>query len=317
MKRACRIITMVMRNLTRVLAVALLFLWEARLPTLNAASPMQVSGDRDDRAGPPSSSADQAVLEQAALVAAIAEHQGTAKVIGNGLLSIEFHDDQIRDDDLAILAGRHDIVALDIGKTPVTDDGLRHLANLSALRSLDLDCNRISDAGVAHLQNLVNIRSLKLGGTGVTDAGVVHLKGMRNLRHLSIGVEGLTDAGVQDLAQFFPRLRVLELSGAHVTRTGLEALHGLEDLTELRLTSPMTDKELRLLGTFRGLRVLHLNGRGLSSEGLDALRQLTRLEQLAFFDLDVEKTQPGLTRLRMALPNLRVYNDYMPLDEQP
>jgi hypothetical protein len=59
---------------------------------------------------------------------------------------------RITDAGLKELAGKKQLLWLDLGRTQVTDAGLKELAGLKQLQFLDLVGTRVTDAGVAELR---------------------------------------------------------------------------------------------------------------------------------------------------------------------
>ena len=81
--------------------------------------------------------------------------------------SIEIHEVEISDANLAELEGLTQLTSLVLHNTKVTDEGLASLAKLENLESLRLVGSRISDEGLVHLQRMQKLQTLDIGGSGV------------------------------------------------------------------------------------------------------------------------------------------------------
>jgi len=140
---------------------------------------------------------------------------------------------QVRDDDLAGLAGRDDVASLVLGRTKVTDGGLAHLGPARRLEWLDLAFTTVTDAGVAPLLTSArNLRQLNLEGTQISDAALARLRDCAQLEELDLSGTAITDAGLRHLAAL-KRLRLLWLTGTRITDAGLDALRDLKALETL------------------------------------------------------------------------------------
>ena len=122
--------------------------------------------------------------------------------------------DQLRDQDLACLAGLTQLTWLQVAHGGITDDGLKHLGDLTNIERLSIGGEKITDKGLLHLMNMHKLDTMTLSGS-FTDAALLHLERLRMLQLLDI-VDGanFSQAAVRrfrrnmpDLTTFRPNLR--------------------------------------------------------------------------------------------------------------
>ena len=147
--------------------------------------------------------------------------------------------------------------------------------------SVSLSAIRITDAGLVHLSGLSSLERLKLDNTKISDVGLGNLKALSSLKLLHLFRTRITDAGLQHLKGLI-NLEDLNLFNTRITDAGLEHLKGLKNL-----------------------EYLALYGTNVTDVGLELLTNLTRLESLWLGDTTI--TKAGVTKLRQALPNVRIY----------
>ena len=109
---------------------------------------------------------------------------------------------------LACVAGRTDIISLNLRDTKITDAGLMHLTTLSGLKRLHLERTAISDDGIEHLAGLKNLEYLNLYATKITDASLGYLKELESLIHLFIWETDISDDGARRLQTALPNLKI-------------------------------------------------------------------------------------------------------------
>jgi Leucine-rich repeat (LRR) protein len=174
------------------------------------------------------------------------------------LRRLNLHGTKITDMTLQHLSGMNTLESLDIGFVQVTDVGLDQLTNLSNLRELMLGGNKLSDVGLQSLRQLTGLTYLDLGGAqrtdsglwsvSITDSGMEAIASLRNLLHLRLNGTSVSGRSLEKLKELrflerldlqdckhvgddaiptlssLPSLRVIDLTGTHVTTDGLTAL---------------------------------------------------------------------------------------------
>jgi hypothetical protein len=232
----------------------------------------------------------------------------------------------------AALAGRHDLVELDLSDTRIVEADLKELARpdfgLTALTALYLCRTPVQDLGLRELARpdtgLKALTTLDLSSTGVTDAGVQELAhpdtGLKALTTLNVSELPLTFASVKALARPDTGLKALEtlfLTGTPVTNAGLKEIArvdtGLKVLGTLFLRGHLvTDLGLKELARpdsgLKALKTLYLYGMKVSDAGLRELARpdagLNALTTLCLYD--TLETHAGIKALKDARPALRI-----------
>ncbi|MBI1358407.1 MAG: hypothetical protein GC160_29070 [Acidobacteria bacterium] len=216
----------------------------------------------------------------------------------------------------------------------VTDEGLAAVKGWKNLERLNVHGTKISDTTLEHISGLTNIEVLDVGSSMVTDVGLEQLSSLPKLRELTIGGNELGDAGLQAL-RLLPGLTYLDLNGRQGTDSnvwtismsdrGLEAVLTLSNLRELRFGCTT-------LGVGReGVRFATVNMMDVTARWLEEIKTLSKLERLklqscnrvddeamtvlagypSLREVDVRGssvTDKGLTALRAAKPNIRIYS---------
>ena len=155
-------------------------------------------------------------------VTAIESAGGKVHQHGAGL-AVEFHlgGRELDDDGLACVAGRTDIVSLNLRDTRITSAGAIHLRGLTGLRRLHLERTAIDDRGVGHLTALTELRYLNLYSTKVSDASVAHLAQLKKLERLFVWQTGITAEGCARLRAALPDLKIVR--GVDLDKIAAEA----------------------------------------------------------------------------------------------
>ena len=73
--------------------------------------------------------------------------------------------------DYSILAGKPDVMVLQMANPDVTDATLINLKGMTWLRELDLSHTQVGDAGLKELEAITGLQTLRLRDTKVTDEG--------------------------------------------------------------------------------------------------------------------------------------------------
>ncbi|QDT56825.1 Leucine Rich repeats (2 copies) [Caulifigura coniformis] len=152
------------------------------------------------------------------------------------------------------------------------------------LIDVDLDGKPATDADLDHLSMLSDLKILNLSGSRITDAGLAKLAPLKRLKFLYLFKTDITDAGLEHLKEL-PRLEVLCLDQTLITDGGVKSLEALSRLEKLHVHSRVA----------------------LTDASIDSLSKHVRL-----FELKVGGpgfTEPGIARLREALPNCTVHYD--------
>lgn len=89
--------------------------------------------------------------------------------------------------------------------------------------SLKLFCCRLKDAGLQRVSQFRQLREIEVAAARITDAGLVHFRTMKNPTTLDIGGNRI----------------------AKVTGKGVAQLHNLQNLTQLKVSSRVSDRAMR------------------------------------------------------------------------
>ncbi|MCE9544593.1 MAG: hypothetical protein K8T25_03610 [Planctomycetia bacterium] len=139
------------------------------------------------------------------------------------VVSIDFGDTHISDQELARLKEFAQLKELRLGGTSVTDRGLAHLKELPKLQRLDLGGTQITDTGIFQLTALTQLTELSLAYTHATDGTLSRIKGLTQLANLNLTSTSITDSGLQHLGGL-TSLKVLYLNKTRVTDGAVKRL---------------------------------------------------------------------------------------------
>ncbi len=141
---------------------------------------------------------------------------------------------------LARVATLEHVVSLCMRRTDVRDVDLAALAGIKNLEFLDISRNpAITDTGVAALSGLENLRYLDLTNTGVAGTGLKDRADMKSLYKLMLDDCPVTDESLAAIPRF-PKLEELHLGGTKVTDKGLMTLVGWHSLRRVDRTALTT-----------------------------------------------------------------------------
>lgn len=108
----------------------------------------------------------------------------------------------------ALLKDIANLQELNLSAVELKDADLANIAGLKNLAVLNLSGSTVTDAGLAHLKNLGDLASLNLFNTKITDAAVKHLAALKSLKTIYIFETKITDAGAAELAKALPKTRI-------------------------------------------------------------------------------------------------------------
>lgn len=100
----------------------------------------------------------------------------------------------VGDEEMALVAGCHNLEWLELDRTAVTDRHMAELAGLSELRSLKIYDTDISDKSVAGLKKFKNLKSLYLWKTRVSERGLESLRITNPGLSINTGIDPQTEA---------------------------------------------------------------------------------------------------------------------------
>jgi hypothetical protein len=173
------------------------------------------------------------------------------------------------------------------------------------------------DQGLAallkHADVFPDLEYVNFWGGRVSDAGIAGVKGLNQFPNLRVGFFSgcaITDSGLERLADW-QKLEELHLHNcAKITDAGLAHLHGLPNLTFLRLlqenagTMPVTDAGLEYVAGLHRLQVLMIVSIPVTDDGLAQLHGMPNLERL--FLRRTKATEEGVRGLCEAMPDCLV-----------
>jgi hypothetical protein len=174
-----------------------------------------------------------------------------------GLQAVNLEDSEAGSQALQAVGKLPNLIMLNLGTTLIRDDDLKAIAVLKKLRFLDLNYNQLSDAALVHFQGLTELRKFKGRRCGFTGVGMKNFANARHMRYLLIGDNRIGDglavlpvlpeleqveigdceAGDRTLVSLSRDLKLTGIyaSYGHYSRTGLEALAKLPNLTALSI----------------------------------------------------------------------------------
>jgi hypothetical protein len=114
----------------------------------------------------------------------------------------------LKDFDYAVIAGRRDVVVLQMANADVDDRTLEHLRGLGKLRKLDLGDTKITDAGLAVVAGLPALEELYLSRTAITDEGFQrHLAAKESLAKIDFTGTAVKSKTMRDWKKLQPDRR--------------------------------------------------------------------------------------------------------------
>jgi len=136
------------------------------------------------------------------------------------------------------------ISLLELQSAQLTPAELSHLDKLTGLRSLDLSGTNLAKNRLEFLSKNSGLRFVRLLRCGIVDSDLKHLSGLtKELVTLDLAKNELTNAGLAQLTEL-KALTFLDLQGnLRLTNSGLEPLHRLSNLADLRLSGTAVTRD--------------------------------------------------------------------------
>ena len=126
-------------------------------------------------------------------------------------VSVGRESDQMRDEDLACLAGLTKLRWLQ-GVRGISDAGMAHLAGLNRLERLNIGGPGLTDTGLQYLRGMSMLESLTIDGI-FSEEGLVHLEGLTSLRRLAInGLGSVREGALERLRESLPNLNTFNIN---------------------------------------------------------------------------------------------------------
>ena len=190
------------------------------------------------------------------------------------------------------LSQLNELRSLSLWGTTIDDDDLRQLVTLKRLRSIDLSFTQVSGQAIRILSPLKELVSLRFDSCNVTDDHLADLKLMPQLAMLYLRNSKVTDRGLKEIRNL-DQVVLLELSDCRVTDQGLISLGKFPVIQHLWLSKTIRHGE---------------NDRSDFTD--DCVGYLSSLESLRDLQIaDSRITDASLGKLRMALPNTKIYTE--------
>lgn len=150
---------------------------------------------------------------------------------------------------------------------------LQAIAQISSLRNLDLAVSTFPDlTAMSELNSLLELRRVDLSRTAAHEVLSLNPNWLRRIESLHLRSAGLVDDDLKSLANQFPKLRILDLSGNPISDTAMSSLNDCVHLEELVLSrTKVTPKGIVKLAELPELRRLDLTGTAVGRGDLEEL----------------------------------------------
>ncbi len=196
------------------------------------------------------------------------------------LHTLETHQPQFGDAQLAQLARLTGLEELRLRNVPVSDQGLRGLEAMTALKVLWLEDAKLSNAGLKRVGQLKSLEALAIVGGSWDDAGLANLAHLSSLREFYYSPRQVRGPGLEHIARL-PSLRYVYSSGPEFTDQHLAAWSRAKSLNGLHIAlAKITDEGLTHIENLTELEYLTLSYSGTTGAGMVHLKPLTKLKQL-------------------------------------
>jgi Leucine-rich repeat (LRR) protein len=237
------------------------------------------------------------------------------------LQKLSLRGTDVTDISLPYLAKLTALKTLDLSHTMLGDVGIESLPALAELEDLNLGATRITGINLNFLKLLPKLKKLNFNGIQrrngglcwsplLTDLDLETIAMLSDLEELSLGMGlGLgklgergrgesacrlgggikvTDLGLAKLARL-KKLRLLDISGAQITPTGLKVLESLPRLERLNLWNckNLNDSAAPVLAAIPSLTYLDLSETLVGDATLESLASLPHLKSLYLTDTQV------------------------------
>jgi hypothetical protein len=173
-------------------------------------------------------------------------------------------------------------------------------------RTVILKSSRLENILPEVLRAFPYVETIEARQSVLTLGGMVPQVGSVKQLELQYALLEGTNEPLSSLAQQFPNVVSLQLSGATLPAWDLQGLAGLTSLRELNLTGcDIDDEALRSLEAMDSLRVLSLSRTAITNESLGVLATLTKLRQLNVYQTGMDADT--VASLRTFLPHCKIY----------
>ena len=188
---------------------------------------------------------------------------------------------------LLLVKGQWQLRTLHLHRVGLTDAGLSEIGRLTSLQTLDVGGNRLTEVGVRHLGPLVNLTDLDLSAEDVQQAEFDFLACQRGRANKPLPEDVRRRARIGDPAietlRSLSRLRILDLSGSHMSDRAVGSLAELKELERLSLHANcfLSDEGVKSLSALTNLASLDVGFTYTTDDGLRALQRLPHLSALS------------------------------------
>lgn len=206
------------------------------------------------------------------------------------LKSLDFSRSNLKDDDMAPLAGLTELHTLSLRKTKINGSGLNALSSVKGLEKLDLAGTRLTDLELRNLAVFSALKYLDIGATAVRSLS--GLEQLENLEDLRVGGNELDYNAFNVIGKLKNLRRLLISSPKPLEFTNFQRLAGLSRLEDVSLPSQaFSGDSLKGLCFLDGIKNLSLDNAGINDSALANLSNLRSLESLVISGTDLDLNQ--------------------------
>lgn len=230
---------------------------------------------------------------------------------------------------LSILGSKASLSHLNLSSTRLKDAHLKSLKALTTLKTLNLSSNgQLTGKGLIWLKGNTNLNVLNLEHIDLQPKFGASVAGFPRLVYLNVNHVGLNDKGIEAWDKLV-NLKVLEVRFPKWSAKALDTLHKLKALEVIKTEfddallgmpshpivntlinvhkSPLTDKDLALIGKMSNLKSLSLKHSKVTDDGMKHLANLTQLRHLVLERMTI--TDKGMQYIK-GLKNLEYLSVY-------